>query len=378
MADLPIPPDFCDVAHAVAGPLDDLALAAAVRVDARDCGERYALVPSVARYVAVVDPRTHPESAREVAHQVLNAARGDRGHAVRVLSARFPAWAALLEDASVAMDLLGTDVDAAPLPVAIGPPAADGHPRFLVGDVLARGSFGVVAEGFDRVMAVRGAPQADVVIKVVRAESGGAPWAEEARRAAAIDHPCGIEVRAEGVLDTGRGFVAFERIRGRSLLAMAAAGERMPPGRAILAMGQLCDAIAELHAAGLVHGDISPANVMVDAFGRLRLVDFGLARPIDPESAAADVVRTAELLQWLVLGYVPLDPRCAPGLPVGARARAVRIGRACRLRPPTAEGLAARLLRAEWSYERRRAWAIGIVFALGWFAFKQLLTGLRA
>lgn len=376
MTDPHAPPDFAATLAPLDDPIDDRALAEAVRVDALRCGERYRLVPTIARYAGVVDPARFPQAACELAHQVVTAARGDRGAAVRSLSMRHPAWRPALEDALAAMDILGSDDDVPSVPPAIGPPGADGMPRFIVGEVLARGSFGAIMEGFDRERAGTGraGPDSEVAIKVVRMRDSASPWEHEARGASAIDHPCGIRVRAFGTIDATTGFVAFERVRGRSLVSMAAAGERLPAGRLVPEMGQLCEAIAELHAAGFVHGDISPANVMVDSQGHLRLVDFGLARPITQEGAAIDVVRVGELLQWVALGYVPARAEAIASVAPTARGVAVRLGAACRMRPPTASGLARRLLGAEWSIDRAMVIGLGVCAAAVLWGVSSVLT----
>lgn len=363
MPDTAVPPEFVEVLHAAEGRLDDSALEALVRADARRCGELFELVPTIRRYATAIDPSLHPRASREVAHQVLNAIRGDRERALEALSSKHPAWDGALRDASIALDLLGVDEDESPPVDALGEAVSDGRPRFLVGDVLTRGSFGVIVEGYDRVMAAHGAPQAAVVIKFLRVRAEHAPWVEEAQRASAIDHPCSIEVRAQGTIDARHGFVVFERVRGRSLLAMAAAGERLRPARALAAMAELCEALAELHAAGFAHGDLSPANVMIDGQGRMRLVDYGLSRPLTPELETADLVRAGELLQWIALGFVPRDPRHPRMLLPTVRATMIRIGRDCRLWPTNAHHLASRLLRAEWSHEQRRVWILGAAVA---------------
>ena len=168
------------------------------------------------------------------------------------------------------------------------------------------------------------------------------------------------------------GYVVFERVRGRSLVAMAAAEERLPLGQAISAMGELCDAISELHACGLAHGDLSPSNVILDSMGRLRLVDYGLANPITPERAAVDVARAGALLQWLMLGHVP-RARCSAAEAVsGWRGSMVRIGWECRERPWGIDVLAGRLLRAEWSRERAVSWALGAGVGVVFLAFSAI------
>lgn len=366
------PPDFAEVVGRAPAPLGDAALAALVRSDAVRCGELYELVPTIARYSGVVDPSADPEAAREVAHQVVQAARADRDHVLQRLSAVHPAWAQLLREAALALDLLGSDDDGGPLPAAVGERLPDGNPRFIVGDVIARGAFGVIAEGLDRTMVDHGGGRSDVVVKFVRGEHGEEPWAEESRRASAITHPCGVEVRAHGSIGGGVGYVVFERIRGRSLVAMAAAEERMPLPGAISAMGELCDAIAELHRAGLAHGDLSPANVILDSLGRLRLVDYGLAQPITPERAALDVARAGALLQWLMIGHVPRGPRTFSDALSGWRGRMVKVGWECRECPGSALGLADRLLRAEWSRDRAMSWAVGAIVGVVFLSFSAI------
>lgn len=372
MPESPSPPDFADVVSGAPAPLGDAALAALVRSDAVRCGELYELVPTIARYSGLVDPSADPEAAREVAHQVVLAARTDRDQVLQRLSSLHPAWARMLREAAIAIDLLGSDDDAGPLPSAVGERLPDGDLRFLVGDVIARGAFGVIAEGIDRTMTDHGSSRSDVVVKFVRCGPGEQPWAEESRRASAITHPCGIEVRASGAVDGGMGYVVFERVRGRSLVAMAAAEERLPLGQAISAMGELCDAISELHACGLAHGDLSPSNVILDSMGRLRLVDYGLANPITPERAAVDVARAGALLQWLMLGHVP-RARCSAAEAVsGWRGSMVRIGWECRERPWGIDVLAGRLLRAEWSRERAVSWALGAGVGVVFLAFSAI------
>lgn len=63
---------------------------------------------------------------------------------------------------------------------------------------------------------------------------------------------------------------------------------------------QLADAMAQAHAAGLIHGDLKPANLMIEPSGQLRIMDFGLARKIDPlATESGDVLQTQGTIAYL-------------------------------------------------------------------------------
>ena len=344
------PVDFGEVVVALRDRLATRGLVELVREDIVACGERFQLAPTVARYAAYVDPRTQPDAARELAHQVVLSVSADREQVVAELARRYPAWSDVLRQAATALDLLGGHESDRALPAAVGPVLADGAPRFAVGEVIAVGTHGTIVTAMDRDPASVG--RADdarsVVVKFVRARDAGAtPWRDEAQRAARVQHPCGIRVLWAGEVSPGDdgalGCVVFERIVGCSLVALRAMEGEIDLESFAVEFIDLSLALAELHDRGLAHGDISPANVLVDAYGRMRLVDYGLAQPITPELAAHDVVRLAELIAWFVEGSVS-----APGAS-----------------PPRGVGLGARLLRASAEARRRPTEAAAFAGALG-------------
>lgn len=364
------PPDFLEVMTQLSESFDDAELAEVVRHDATTCGTLFELIPTISRYADEIDPVVMPRAASEVAHQIIAATRGDAQSTIQWLATKYPAWENVLVSALFARDLLGevsvvpcaSDVDGedtaqstdsgitsgsvtaqrdvpldvlvdgllAALPNGIGPLLADGQPRFLLCDVRSRGSFGVVVDAVDRAFDLGSRVASDegsVVVKFLFprgnpshhadeshlsvASKEGLSSSTEAMCTSAIDHPCGVKVRHEGTVVVGAAgesvdYIVFERVAGISLVDLAARGE-LPRKRALRAITALCDALAELHAAGWVHGDLSPSNVMLDALGQFRLIDYGLSQRATPTSRAADVVRAAELTQWIVLGYVPRE-----------------------------------------------------------------------
>jgi serine/threonine protein kinase len=119
-----------------------------------------------------------------------------------------------------------------------------------------------------------------VAIKVVKPEIAGDParrerFVQDARAAMALSHPTLAAVYEIGE-DQGELFVAIEFVPGEPLHA-AIGGRPMNPKRAIDFAVQIADALADAHAAGIVHGDLKPANIIVTPKGRVKILECGLA-----------------------------------------------------------------------------------------------------
>jgi tetratricopeptide (TPR) repeat protein/tRNA A-37 threonylcarbamoyl transferase component Bud32/TolB-like protein len=110
----------------------------------------------------------------------------------------------------------------------------------------------------------------------------------EARAAAQISHPSIAAIY--DILDVGtHPCIVMEYVPGETLAKVAGRGP-MPVERVAAIGGQLADALAHAHAAGVVHRDLKPANVVMTAEGAVKILDFGVARVLDIEEelAAAD------------------------------------------------------------------------------------------
>jgi serine/threonine protein kinase len=99
---------------------------------------------------------------------------------------------------------------------------------------------------------------------------------DEARLAAKLSHPNIATLFEVGEAD-GQAYFAGEFIAGRSLRAEMD-GQPVSPRRAVELGIQIADALADGHAAGIIHGDLRPENVIVTAKGSAKLLDFGLWR----------------------------------------------------------------------------------------------------
>jgi eukaryotic-like serine/threonine-protein kinase len=172
--------------------------------------------------------------------------------------------------------------------------------RYTVQGPIGAGGMGSVVRAHDPEL------QREVALKLVRAERMGDPGTRarlvsEARAMARLSHPNVAMVFEVGEAD-GHLYVAMELVDGRDLRAWldhptpGEARERgaPPPWRTVLELyHQAGLGLAAAHAKGLIHRDFKPENVVVDAEGRARVVDFGLAREQGELEAEAEALATA-------------------------------------------------------------------------------------
>ena len=159
-----------------------------------------------------------------------------------------------------------------------------GTARFRVLGRLGSGASGDVYSALDRDRNAR------VALKVLRELTHSAllQLKNEFRTLADLQHP-GVVSLGELHEDAGRWFFTMELVEGVGLLPwirgaeaevvdrLAAGGATFDEGRLRKALGQLAAALAAVHAAGCVHRDVKPTNVLVDAEGQIKLLDFGFA-----------------------------------------------------------------------------------------------------
>jgi len=130
-----------------------------------------------------------------------------------------------------------------------------------------------------------------VALKVVKPRALGSPenrerFLFEARATARFSHPHIVTIHAVGEFD-GRPYVALEYLEGQTLRERMDQERLRYPEATRVALA-VAEALAEAHAAGILHRDLKPANVMLGRDGRVRVLDFGLARALPPGRGAVD------------------------------------------------------------------------------------------
>lgn len=172
-----------------------------------------------------------------------------------------------------------TGGDAGPPP----PPAAVRRlGRYQLVRLVGHGGFGEVWQGYDPLL------DKPVAVKVPRPGRDGrraatAAFLQEARKAASLRHPAIVQVYDVGESEAGWHIVS-EFVAGDSLRDRTRAGP-LPIDQAVRIVRSVAEALHAAHLAGLVHRDVKPANILLDAAGRAYLTDFGLALREDEQLA---------------------------------------------------------------------------------------------
>jgi predicted Ser/Thr protein kinase len=146
---------------------------------------------------------------------------------------------------------------------------------------IARGGMGVVYR------ARQGSLARTVAVKMMRpgllaTEAEIRRFQTEARTAASLQHPNIVTIHEVGEFE-GLHYFSMEFVEGPSLAALVRQ-KPLSPAEAARHTRILAEAVQYAHSHGVLHRDLKPSNVLVDGAGRLRITDFGLARPLDGEA----------------------------------------------------------------------------------------------
>jgi len=202
--------------------------------------------------------------------------------------------------------------------------------HFRILKTLGEGGMGVVYLAEDEKL------KRQVALKVLAEAFAGDEerkrrFVREAQAAAAVRHPAIAAIYEVGE-DGGTAFIAMELVDGRSLRALV---EESPPtvAEAVRIVVELARGLERAHASGVLHRDLKPENVMVEPDGRVKVLDFGLAKLLPPPAAAlADVsemeTRAGDLTRegFLVGTAAYMSPEQARGQELDARSDLFSLG----------------------------------------------------
>ncbi len=141
----------------------------------------------------------------------------------------------------------------------------------------------------------------------------------EAQAASRLNHPNIVTVH-DIAEENGISFITMEYVSGSTLeQTNIAAG--LPLKDAMNYATQIADALAAAHSAGIIHRDLKPANIIITEDGRVKLLDFGLAKLIEPAGSAADAATaTLRTIPGAILGTaLYMSPEQAEGRELDAR-----------------------------------------------------------
>jgi serine/threonine protein kinase len=169
-----------------------------------------------------------------------------------------------------------------------------------------------------------------VAIKVLSPEFASDPdrlrrFEQEARSASALNHPNIISIYDVGC-EGANSYIAMEFVDGKTLRDLLETGP-ISIEKSLQIAAQIADGLAKAHAAGIVHRDVKPENVMVTRDGFVKILDFGLAkltRP-DPEGRESTVAGFNSTQVGMVVGTVV--PGAGQGAHCGCSLRHFLLGR---------------------------------------------------
>ncbi|MBK5306820.1 MAG: Stk1 family PASTA domain-containing Ser/Thr kinase [Frankiaceae bacterium] len=184
--------------------------------------------------------------------------------------------------------------------------------RYRLDRPIARGGMATVYTAtdtrLDRVVAVK-------VMRPALAEDPDfvARFAREARAAARLSSPEVVAVHDQGTdPSTGTAYLVMEYVAGKTLRDVIRDSGPVPANRALALLEPVLRALAAAHAAGLVHRDVKPENVLLGDDGRVKVADFGLARAIETSNLTATtglLIGTVAYLAPEQVEHGTADPR---------------------------------------------------------------------
>jgi serine/threonine protein kinase len=178
--------------------------------------------------------------------------------------------------------------------------------RYKLAQLLGEGGMATVYVAADQLLG------RDVAVKCIKSDLKGDDDAsirfhDEAKIMSMLDHPGAVPVHDLGKLADGRWFLAMKRVRGQTLKELLAKrtpdeiADRSTLLRFVDLYERVCQTVAAAHAQRVIHRDLKPENVMIDDFGAVYVMDWGLSK-ILPEEGSLDRTDSGRTVKGVILG----------------------------------------------------------------------------
>jgi eukaryotic-like serine/threonine-protein kinase len=169
--------------------------------------------------------------------------------------------------------------------------------RYQIQGVLGKGAMGMVYDGLDPGLNRRVAIKT-ILVKQLDEETArlySKRFEREVRAVARLNHRNIVQVYDFGA-EGDMAYIVMEYIQGKELKDFFDANQRFDVKSAFRLMTELLNALDFAHDAGIIHRDVKPANIMVDAEGHAKLTDFGVARVVDPDAPPGEATQTGAMV----------------------------------------------------------------------------------
>jgi len=167
--------------------------------------------------------------------------------------------------------------------------------RYQILEKLGQGGMGAVYRGNQRSV------DRQVAIKVVNAHAMSDPemikrFLREARLASRINHPNAVAVLDFGQTSDGVFYLVMELVAGKTLGEILDEELKLDAERSAEIGAQICQALEGAHAVPIVHRDLKPANVIVDPNGFVKVLDFGIAKSLSPDTISSTMTHAGAVM----------------------------------------------------------------------------------
>lgn len=192
--------------------------------------------------------------------------------------------------------------------------------NIVVKDKLGVGGFGAVYVGYHELM------QRNVAIKVLKNSSGSTNWQlrfqREAQALSKLSHQNIVQVYSFTVTASEQAVLVMEYLEGNNLQDIVDKEGPLAPERAVSITKSICEAMQCAHDQAILHRDLKPSNIFITANGQVKVLDFGVAKLLEPSTSDQKLTNTGQFVGTPAY----MSPEECAGKPAGTASDIYAIG----------------------------------------------------